>query len=327
MNAIVLVLQIITVVFSVISVIVNVLISNSQLYKQNFIKVETEQWKELYKKNLLALSKVYALTSPDIANDEVQASIKEALYYSAELKFTLKEIYYEEAELISVMEDIIKLSIQNLKSSSKKTCRELKMAREKFYFLGTIYDKANLEFILSQAKGRRFNSLDFIKIYNRVRRRFELNRDIILGTKKIKKELENDAKKLRKEVFVVEQKIPEYIEFANNEEEFSHFMLFIKDKLICYAKIKITEMEFTIERLAVIKEKRQKGYGRAMIEWCEREALANGCVRIRINSPSHAIEFYRKFGYKVYGRSYFKSKIKYKKMIKALVTSLDINID
>ena len=57
-------------------------------------------------------------------------------------------------------------------------------------------------------------------------------------------------------------------------------------------------------RIAVLKEHRKKGYGRAVLEQAEKEMKKQGAKSVFISAQTQAQKFYEALGYKAYGDVY-----------------------
>ena len=57
-------------------------------------------------------------------------------------------------------------------------------------------------------------------------------------------------------------------------------------------------------RIAVLKEHRKKGYGRAVLEQAEKEMKKYGAKSVFISAQTQAQKFYEALGYKAYGDIY-----------------------
>ena len=57
-------------------------------------------------------------------------------------------------------------------------------------------------------------------------------------------------------------------------------------------------------RIAVLKEHRKKGYGRAVLEQAEKEMKMHGAKSVFISAQTQAQKFYEALGYKAYGDIY-----------------------
>lgn len=59
---------------------------------------------------------------------------------------------------------------------------------------------------------------------------------------------------------------------------------------------------FNVEQMWIEESLRKQGYGAKLLSAAEKEAVARGCVAAFLDTFSfQALEFYRKFGYEVFG--------------------------
>ena len=117
--------------------------------------------------------------------------------------------------------------------------------------------------------------------------------------------LPTDAVKIRTEVFVVEQGFKE--EFDTVDNNCVHFLYYVDDKAIGVARIynSLEHNMLSIGRFAILKEYRQKGYGRKLYESMERFILDKyGPTKVGLSSQDRAIKFYEALGFKQVGEPY-----------------------
>ena len=69
------------------------------------------------------------------------------------------------------------------------------------------------------------------------------------------------ARSIREIVFVIEQEVDEAEEFDEFEDESIHYLLMLNDKAIATARWRIIGEKTKLERFAMLKEYRNKGYG------------------------------------------------------------------
>ncbi len=121
---------------------------------------------------------------------------------------------------------------------------------------------------------------------------------------------------IRKKVFIEEQKVTyeeEFDEFdkLNNTK---HFLLSLNENLIATCRLRITQDGQKIERVAILKEYRNKGYGKLfmqkVLEYCK---LQNN-KRVYLYAQENVIPFYEKLGFLAYGESFLDARIPHKAM-------------
>ena len=114
---------------------------------------------------------------------------------------------------------------------------------------------------------------------------------------KDKKTLE-DAFKVRKVVFVDEQKVPPEEEIDQYEDEATHFLLLDDQGSPSGAgRFRILDGIGKVERICVLADKREKGAGAAIMGKIEEFAKQHPVTRLKLNAQVTAIPFYEKLGY------------------------------
>jgi predicted GNAT family N-acyltransferase len=114
-----------------------------------------------------------------------------------------------------------------------------------------------------------------------------------------------DAVRIRKKVFVEEQSVPPEMELDENEARCIHFVLYSgEDTAVATARLLPNSEQkglVTLQRMAVLKEYRGKGYGRNIIAAIEKFAAANHFSEIVLHAQVTAKDFYAKMGYLPFG--------------------------
>ncbi len=100
---------------------------------------------------------------------------------------------------------------------------------------------------------------------------------------------------VRRQVFIVEQKIPESEEWDDEDENSSHVLVFSEKRdVVGTGRI---DANGKIARLAVLAEYRGQGVGSAMLTRLIDEARQRGFTQVYLHSQTHALNFYKKFGF------------------------------
>jgi len=132
-------------------------------------------------------------------------------------------------------------------------------------------------------------------------------------------ELLREALNIRREVFVEEQGVPEEEELDGKDSASVHVLLEKEGKFIGTARIrKIDDGTFKIERVAILKEERGKGYGRFLMENIERELFPKGVQKIVLNAQIQVREFYERLGYRAEGEIFYEANIPHVRMVKVV---------
>lgn len=100
---------------------------------------------------------------------------------------------------------------------------------------------------------------------------------------------------VRRQVFIIEQKIPESEEWDDADENSSHVLAFSKKRdVVGTGRLEPTGK---ITRLAVVGEYRGQGVGSAMLIRLVEEARQRGFDQVYLHAQTHALNFYKKFGF------------------------------
>ncbi len=135
---------------------------------------------------------------------------------------------------------------------------------------------------------------------------------------KDKKTLE-DAFKVRKVVFVDEQKVPPEEEIDQYEDESVHFVVYNdNDEPIGAGRLRNVNGYGKIERICVLLDYRNTGIGKLLMEKIMQYAKDKGYEKVKLNSQSHAIPFYEKLGFFITSEEFFEAGIPHRTMEKML---------
>ena len=100
---------------------------------------------------------------------------------------------------------------------------------------------------------------------------------------------------VRRQVFIIEQKIPESEEWDDADENSSHVLAFSKKRdVVGTGRLEPTGK---IARLAVLGQYRGQGVGSAMLIRLVEEARQRGFDQVYLHAQTHALSFYKKFGF------------------------------
>lgn len=120
--------------------------------------------------------------------------------------------------------------------------------------------------------------------------------------------------KLRNTVFTKEQSVPEELDFDGLDGISTHFLLFDNDVPIGNARISPDNTEAVIGRFCILKEHRKNNAGRFLMEevinYCKKQKFE----KIVLGAQEHAIGFYSKLGFEIYGERYMDANIPHYKM-------------
>lgn len=121
---------------------------------------------------------------------------------------------------------------------------------------------------------------------------------------------------IRKDVFVKEQNIPDFLEDEIDETAVH---------AVIYKDIERTtpvgvgrmyalpgqDQVYKIGRIAVLKEERKNGYGDFIVRMLTDKAFLMGAQKVLVASQEHAVAFYEKIGFKKTGEEIFEAGVKH----------------
>ena len=119
---------------------------------------------------------------------------------------------------------------------------------------------------------------------------------------------------IREKVFIEEQKVMPQLEWDGMDEEAIHFLVYKDEKAIGCARALVIENHMQLGRMAILKECRGEGIGSNLIEKVITTAKLNQLSLIDISAQCHAIDFYKKFGFKVTSDIYLDAEIPHRDM-------------
>jgi predicted GNAT family N-acyltransferase len=134
---------------------------------------------------------------------------------------------------------------------------------------------------------------------------------------------------VRKEVFVVEQRVPQDIEYDEYDAVAVHVLAVREDGVplgtgrllfgeAAASKTGGDPSVGSLGRLAVAREARGLGVGVALVRAIEEAARARGLTALDLHAQTHALGFYERLGYKAYGPEYPEAGIPHRAMRRSL---------
>lgn len=129
-----------------------------------------------------------------------------------------------------------------------------------------------------------------------------------------------DSLSIRKIVFIEEQNVDESLEIDDLEDKALHIVGYKENQPCCTARLIEKENGLLkIQRVAVLKEYRKKGVGLILLQEIERLAKETfEANKLLLDSQDHAIPFYEKSGFTVYGDGFLDADIPHHHMEKRL---------
>lgn len=124
----------------------------------------------------------------------------------------------------------------------------------------------------------------------------------------------NDIVKIRTIVFVKEQKVPRDIEMDEHENTSKHFIAFYRGKPVGCGRLRFTEGKAKLERIAVLKRYRNKGFGTQILMYIVNYAKRKNSKEIYIHAQYYLKDYYKKLGFRPVGKIFYEAGIKHIKM-------------
>jgi predicted GNAT family N-acyltransferase len=104
-----------------------------------------------------------------------------------------------------------------------------------------------------------------------------------------------DLEMVRRQVFIEEQKIPESEEWDDADGNSSHLLAYSEKRdAVGTGRLEPTGK---IARLAVLADYRGQGVGSAILTRLISKARRQGFSRVFLHAQTHALDFYKKFGF------------------------------
>lgn len=109
------------------------------------------------------------------------------------------------------------------------------------------------------------------------------------------------AFRLRREVFVIEQNVPEEIERDADDADATHFVAIAKGEVVGTLRIVFRADDAKIGRVAVAAPWRGRGIARAMMEAGMDHCRGLGITRFALSAQSDKLGLYEKLGFIAFG--------------------------
>lgn len=122
-------------------------------------------------------------------------------------------------------------------------------------------------------------------------------------------ERESDLRRIRHQVFVIEQNVPEELEWDDQDPPGDHFLaLDSAGQMLGCARL---TTEGQIGRMAVLAEHRGRGIGTALLQTAIDTAVAKELREVFLHAQTHAEGFYRQAGFVREGSEYLEAGIEH----------------
>ncbi|MEA9356059.1 GNAT family N-acetyltransferase [Bacteriovorax sp. PP10] len=124
------------------------------------------------------------------------------------------------------------------------------------------------------------------------------------------------AVKIRKDVFVIEQNIPEELEVDQYEKNCEHFLTKVDGIPAAAGRLRIKDSTIKFERIACLKNYRGTGVGRNLMQKMLEHALsAHPNLTPYMHSQTIAAAFYEKLGWTSEGEVFYEADLPHIAMI------------
>lgn len=123
---------------------------------------------------------------------------------------------------------------------------------------------------------------------------------------------------IRRRVFIEEQNVPEELELDDLDAAAVHLLATQDGRPVGTARLLIEGRTAKIGRVAILPELRGTGAGAALMRAALDELRARGVTKAKLGAQTHAIGFYERLGFTVYGPEYDDAGIPHRDMSLAL---------
>ena len=134
-------------------------------------------------------------------------------------------------------------------------------------------------------------------------------------------EAQKDAFGVRREVFILEQGVPEELEIDEYDPQALHALAYSNNVCAGTARLHLNcGGSGQIGRMAVLSSFRSKGLGRQIMKVLIEVAKSKGIPSLILHSQVSAIPFYEKLGFMANGPTYDEAGIPHRNMMMVLPT-------
>lgn len=122
---------------------------------------------------------------------------------------------------------------------------------------------------------------------------------------------ERELRFIRSQVFMQEQHVSEALEWDGLDESASHILAAMKGCHLGCARVLI---DGTIGRMAVLSDFRHRGVGKLLLQAALEICATQGNTLVKLSAQTHALDFYRKFGFETVSTVYLDAGIPHQDM-------------
>ncbi|MEP7055607.1 MAG: GNAT family N-acetyltransferase [Actinomycetota bacterium] len=127
-----------------------------------------------------------------------------------------------------------------------------------------------------------------------------------------------DAYAVRRNVFIIEQQVPESIERDHLDRTAEHVVAYVDGVAAGAGRLVVEGGVGKVGRMAVRASARRRGIGARMLTELEAAAAESGCDVVELHAQLHAAPFYQRAGYATQGESFLEAGIEHVTMQKRL---------
>lgn len=110
-------------------------------------------------------------------------------------------------------------------------------------------------------------------------------------------------KSIRRDVFIIEQSVPEELEWDTEDDTALHCIAMFNATPIATGRL---QKDGQLGRMAVLKSYRNKGIGSEVLDYLLKQQTSSP---IFIHAQKHAVDFYKKFGFEIKGSEFMEAGI------------------
>ncbi|HWV01805.1 MAG TPA: GNAT family N-acetyltransferase [Devosia sp.] len=112
------------------------------------------------------------------------------------------------------------------------------------------------------------------------------------------------ALEVRRQVFMLEQNVPESVERDAYDQTATHIVAIVDGNVVGVLRLLFLPEHVKIGRVAVVRERRGLGIAGAMMRFAMAEARAAGATRFALTAQMDKVAMYEKLGFTAYGERF-----------------------
>ena len=120
---------------------------------------------------------------------------------------------------------------------------------------------------------------------------------------------------IRRNVFILEQKVPEEMEWDDDDQSSVHFIVTLEGSAVATARL---TSDGRIGRMSVLSSYRNLGIGSQLLSFILQTALNKNIKKLRLHAQVDAIRFYERKGFSAHGEIFYEANIPHREMSKVI---------